>query len=76
MISKYINQIRFRREWKKDYSDEYDLYTFYGDGEGDFETSSEEIANDEIVVSYIMYCKQQIEYAEKYLEKQNNLLDR
>ena len=72
MIAKYINQIRFRREWKKDFSDEYDQYTFYGDGEGDFEIGSEEVESFQLITDYIKYSEQQIKYARNFVKGDRN----
>lgn len=43
-------------------------YMFYGDGQGDFEKSGDD-ATVEVLVNYIVNCKEQIKIAEEILER-------
>ncbi len=65
VLTKYINSIKTGYS----YDDEYNKilnFTFYGDGEGDFEEIADE-AELEIVRGYIEYCEEQIKLAKVYI---------
>ena len=66
MIKDYINSIGIRKEFNTKKFEDEDYYTFFGDGTGDFQVVSNS-STKEVVEEYIVYCKQQIEIAEKYL---------
>jgi hypothetical protein len=66
VITKFINEIRINKYFSPiTYKDEW-KYSFTGDGWGDYE-EIEDDATKETVESYIIYCKEQIELAKKYL---------
>jgi hypothetical protein len=67
-LEQYISSIR--KEVEYDYTKEKDVtdWTFYGDGEGDFEEVADN-ADPKIVQTYIEWCKKQIILAEEYLKE-------
>ena len=67
MILKYINEIIIRKVMNKDY-EEIDEFEFRGDGQGDFETSSN-CTDEKCILDYIKHCEEQIVLSEKYLRR-------
>jgi hypothetical protein len=69
MIEKYINRMSLRNDFCTKTFEDVEVWTFAGDGQGDFELVSN-TADTRVIGQYIEYCKRQIELCEKYL-KQN-----
>lgn len=59
VIEKYINEIRY---------DDTE-YTFFGDGEGDFEQIAININDTKLLKDYILYCREQISLAKQYIKE-------
>jgi hypothetical protein len=65
IIEKFINEITKSKEYDYEKNYEYDDWSFYGDGQGDWEN----IGNDttiECLDKYIIHCEKQIELAKEY----------
>lgn len=68
MISRYINSIDVWNKLDIHTMNTIEEISFVGDGMDDFENRSSETTK-ECLESYIVYCKDQIEIAEKCLKK-------
>lgn len=60
-----------RKEFCTKKFEDKEVWIFYGDGNGDFETSSHS-ADTKVVTEYMEHCKYQIELCEKYLKLHEN----
>ena len=63
-LGNYINEIR---KWPTHTG--YIEWTFYGDGQGDFEVVSNKIPNRVLLENYLKDLRQQAEYVKELLEK-------
>lgn len=67
-LEKYINKIQ---RWEKDNLGVYPNtveWSFYGDGQGDFEEISESVPNKILLLEYQLYLKEQFKYTRELLE--------
>ena len=71
-LTKYINEIR---KWTSHTG--YIEWTFYGDGQGDFEKVSNKIPERVLLEKYLKSLRQQAEYVKELLEKDSwkNVVD-
>jgi len=68
-LEHYINSIRKDKVFDSKVSfKDLDEYTFYGDGQGDCEKSSNAISNLILLNDYIEYCEKQINLAKEYIK--------
>jgi hypothetical protein len=67
MITRYINKISTINATNYITGDTTTEYSFYGDGNGDFE-DIENDATEETLKDYIEFCREQIKIAKEYLK--------
>jgi len=64
-IKDYLNSIKRVRQFSFNSYHEEDIWTFTGDGEGDFEEIAE-FTTENCILNYIAHCQDQIKLAEEY----------
>ncbi len=65
IIKDYLNSIKRVRQFSFNSYHEEDIWTFTGDGEGDFKQITE-FTTENCILNYIAHCKDQIKLAEEY----------
>jgi hypothetical protein len=75
MIEKYINSIMINKKLSEDYETDIDVWSFWGDGIGDFEKIGDS-ATLQTLQNYKEYCNEQIALCDEYIiseySKSNN----